>query len=216
MHITHYGHACVLVDVPGATGSARVLIDPGTYSRDFEDLRDLDLVLITHAHPDHLDADRLRVLLADNPGARVVHGPGAATALAEHAGRTHLAHPGETLTLAGVEIAVTGGEHARIHPDLPGSDNNGYLLAGSLFHPGDALDPPPAPVDTLLVPAGGPWMKLGEGVDYLRSVAPRVAIPIHQAGLAPAHQRMHHHLLGSLAPAGTDVVVLEHAVPHAP
>jgi hypothetical protein len=56
-------------------------------------------------------------------------------------------------------------------------------------------------------------MKLGEGVDYLRAVAPRIAVPIHQAGLAEVHQRMHHHLLGKLAPAGTEVVVLKHAVP---
>jgi hypothetical protein len=56
-------------------------------------------------------------------------------------------------------------------------------------------------------------MTIGAGVDYLRAVAPRVAVPIHQAGLAPVHQELHHRLLTNLAPAGTEVVVLDHAVP---
>jgi hypothetical protein len=58
--------------------------------------------------------------------------------------------------------------------------------------------------------AGGPWMKAGESVDYLRSVAPEIAIPIHQAGLAGIHQQLHYQLFRSLAPPATTVHVLEH------
>jgi L-ascorbate metabolism protein UlaG (beta-lactamase superfamily) len=206
MRLTHYGHACVLLELP-----QRVLIDPGAYCMGFEGLTDLDLILVTHAHPDHLDADLLRGLLANSPQARVVHSPGAATALFEW--DTTVATPGDKLTIAGVDITVTGdGAHQCVHPDLPGSDNNGYLVNGAVLHPGDALQPAGGPVDVLLVPAGGPWMKIQEGIDYLRAVAPRIAVPIHQAGLAPVHRHLHHQLLTNLAPAGTDVVVLDHAV----
>jgi len=59
MKLTHLGHACLLVE----TGGARLLIDPGTMST-FEDVRDLDAVLVTHQHPDHVDASRLMALLA--------------------------------------------------------------------------------------------------------------------------------------------------------
>jgi L-ascorbate metabolism protein UlaG (beta-lactamase superfamily) len=212
MRLTHFGHACVLVEIARPDTTTRILIDPGTYATDFEELRDLDLILVTHAHPDHLDADRLRALAGRNPDARIVHSPGADAVL--NGLSTTVAVPGDKLTINGVRIAVTGnGEHALVHAGLPGSDNNGYLIDGLVLHPGDAFDPPGAEVDVLLVPAGGPWLKIGESIDYVRALAPRVAVPIHQAGLAPAHQQMHHRLLRDLAPAGTEVIVADHATP---
>jgi L-ascorbate metabolism protein UlaG (beta-lactamase superfamily) len=51
MNITHFGHACVLVEMDGI----RTLIDPGAYATGFEDVVDLDLVLATHEHRDHVD-----------------------------------------------------------------------------------------------------------------------------------------------------------------
>ena len=77
MQIIHYGHACVLVE----TESARLLIDPGTFSSGFEELTGLDAVLVTHQHPDHLDTDRLPALLAANSGAELVVDTGSADEL---------------------------------------------------------------------------------------------------------------------------------------
>jgi L-ascorbate metabolism protein UlaG (beta-lactamase superfamily) len=74
MQITHFGHSCVLLD----TGSARLLIDPGTWSEGFESLTGLDAVLVTHQHVDHLDPQRLPALLRGNPGARLIVDPGSA------------------------------------------------------------------------------------------------------------------------------------------
>ncbi len=76
MKLTHLGHACLLVE----TDDARLLIDPGTMST-FEDVRDLDAVLVTHQHADHVDAPRLAALLAANPGARLVVDPDSVTAV---------------------------------------------------------------------------------------------------------------------------------------
>ena len=68
MQVTHFGHSCVLLDM----GAARLLIDPGNFSRDFEGVTGLDAVLVTHQHPDHLDPERLPALLRANPDARLV------------------------------------------------------------------------------------------------------------------------------------------------
>ncbi|WP_405970576.1 MBL fold metallo-hydrolase [Streptomyces sp. NBC_00988] len=213
MNLTHFGHACVLAAFETSEGSTRLLLDPGTYASGFEDARDLDAILFTHEHPDHLDVDRLHGLVKANPGVRLIAAPGASARL----GETGIAHeavsPGATFSVKGVSVAVLGGEHAVIHPQLPRVSNNAYLIDGRLLHPGDALVIPPGPVEVLLVPAGGPWMKISEGIDYLREVAPGTAVPIHQAGLADAHQQLHHQLLRTLAPEATDIQVLELGVP---
>ncbi|MEV4648078.1 MBL fold metallo-hydrolase [Saccharopolyspora sp. NPDC049357] len=203
MHITHFGHACVLLE----TGSARLLLDPGAFSADFEDLRDLDAVLITHQHPDHLDFERLPALLAANPDARLVVDPGSAPAVAEKGLTATTARPGDALELGGSSINIVGGQHAVIHPDIPNIDNIGYLVDhGAFYHPGDAFHVPEQRVDVLGLPTGAPWLKLSEAVDFLRAVAPRAAVPIHEAVLAmPA---MHYRRFEELSPSETTVDVL--------
>ena len=67
MHITHLGHACVLIEM----ADTRLIIDPGTFAGDLAGVRDLDAVLVTHQHPDHLDPDRFPGLVAHNRHARV-------------------------------------------------------------------------------------------------------------------------------------------------
>ncbi|WP_432181626.1 MBL fold metallo-hydrolase [Streptomyces sp. NBC_00063] len=210
MKITHYGHACVLVEIEREGHTARLLFDPGTYSTGFENLRDIDAVLLTHEHPDHVDIERLAPLLEANPAARVIADPGSSKQLGEAGLRHETVGNGDTVTIAGVPIQVLAGDHAIIHPQLPCVHNNGYFVDERLFHPGDAFIVPQQPVDVLLLPTGGPWMKASEAIDYLRAAAPRIAIPIHQAGLATVHQQLHQQLFRNLAPEESTVHVLDH------
>jgi L-ascorbate metabolism protein UlaG (beta-lactamase superfamily) len=201
VRITHYGHSCLLLD----TGAARLLLDPGTFSSGFEQVTGLDAVLVTHQHADHLDPDRLDGVLAANPDVRLFVDAGTAGQLGE---RPHeVLAPGATVQVGGSRVEVLGGQHAVIHPDIPVVPNNAYLIDGTHLHPGDSFTPPPAPVDVLFLPSGAPWLKLAEAVDYLRAVAPRSAVPIHEAVLAqPA---MHHKMFDDLGPAGTTLRVLD-------
>lgn len=179
MRLTHVGHACVLVEA----GGARVLIDPGTFADGWDDLPDLDAVLITHTHPDHCDRDRLPALLAASPGALLAAEPDVA---AELSGAGYAAQPlpaGEALTVAGVRISAVGGRHAVIHDDIPRVGNVGMLVQApdepTLLHPGDSYETVPSGVDVLAVPLNAPWSAFKETVDFVRRVGPRVAFPIH-------------------------------------
>lgn len=209
MEVTHFGHSCVLLD----TGAARLLIDPGNFSTGFEEVTGLDAVLVTHQHPDHLDLERLPALLRANPDARLIVDSGTAGQLNDlDVDREHeTVEPGTALRVAGAQIEVLGGQHAVIHPDIPRIVNNGYLLDGTHFHPGDALDTVPANLEVLFLPTAAPWQKLSEAVTYLRAVAPRTAVPIHQGILAvPGMYYGHFERLG---PEATTVRVLDPATP---
>lgn len=207
MRIQKFGHSCLLVEDSGA----RALIDPGSFSNGFEGLRDLDALLITHVHPDHLDLDRVGGLLEANPGAVVVSDVDSVEALAGKGITSRGVDDGETVQVGGLTIEVIGSLHAVIHPDIPRARNVGFLIGGRLFHPGDAFTVPDRETELLAIPATAPWLKLAEAIDYLRAVAPRVAIPIHErVWTFPA---MAYDRLRDLGPAGTQVLVIDDGEP---
>lgn len=177
MKVTHFGHACLLVE----TESAKLLFDPGTLSHGFESLTGLTAVLITHEHDDHVDVDRLTPLLAANPGVRLV----ADRDTAAHLDGAESVEPGDTLTFGGTTVAVVGGAHEPIFRTVPDCTNAAYLVDdGAFFHPGDSFFVPTTPVDVLALPTSGPWLKIADTITYLLAVAPRVAIPMHEAAMS--------------------------------
>jgi len=210
MRLTKYGHSCLLVE----EGQARMLLDPGTLSGGFEELEGLTAVLFTHQHPDHLDLERLRGLLDRNPGVRVVSDQGSATRLGEAGTEVEVARDRDELEIGGVGVRVAGREHAVIHPDIPVIPNVGYLVGGRLFHPGDAFTLPGQPVEVLAVPAGAPWLKVSEAIDYLRQVRPKVAVPVHEQVLSTAGKSIHYRQLEQLgAGGGTTLRVIDDGEP---
>ncbi|MEJ2858588.1 MULTISPECIES: MBL fold metallo-hydrolase [unclassified Saccharothrix] len=195
MRIVHFGHSCVLVD----TGSARLLFDPGAWSTGFEEVRDLDAVLVTHRHPDHLDPARLPDLLANNPRA-------ALYAADELDGATP-ARPGDVLDIAGAYVHVLDAPHAEIHPSVEVPTNVGYLVDhGAFYHPGDSLTVPEQKVDILAVPTAAPWLKVSEAADFIAEVRPRIAVPIHEAIVS--RTEIYYRVLSTTAPEGTEFRVL--------
>ncbi|HZD67733.1 MAG TPA: MBL fold metallo-hydrolase [Actinomycetes bacterium] len=206
MRLTKFGHSCLLVE----EGRARILVDPGMLSGGFEGLEGLTAVLFTHQHADHLDAERLRGLLDRNPGIRVVSDEGSAGPLGGAGAEAEVVHDGDELEIGGVGVRVAGRDHAVIHPDIPLVPNVGYLVGGRLFHPGDAFTLPGQPVEVLAVPAGAPWLKVSEPIEYLREVRPEVAVPVHEKVLSTIGISLHYRQLEQLgARDGTRLRVMD-------
>jgi L-ascorbate metabolism protein UlaG (beta-lactamase superfamily) len=179
MRLTKLTHACVRVE----DGERALAIDPGTYSEVDEALEGVDAVLVTHEHADHVDADRLLAAAAGRSSLRVW----APSSLAERLGalgdRLTTVGPGESFEAGGFAVRTFGGQHALVHPTIPVVANVGYLVAGTVFHPGDSFTVPEEPVDTLLLPLHAPWCRTAEVVDYLVAVRPRRATQVHDGFL---------------------------------
>ena len=165
--ITKLVHACLLVEANGT----RTLIDPGVFSWNDERLdlsmvQDIDTILITHEHADHVSVEFLKGVLERSNDATVETTDSLAAILSNE----------------GID-AVTGGTprfaapHERI-PIGPGPQNTGFHVEGVLSHPGDSH----SFVETmpiLAMPFIAPWGSLTVGVDRVRLTQPRYVIPIH-------------------------------------
>jgi L-ascorbate metabolism protein UlaG (beta-lactamase superfamily) len=221
VQITHLGHAAVLVE----TGDVRILIDPGNIDSQWQQLTDLDAILVTHLHADHLDPAGIPGLLAANPGARVIVEPSilqqAGTEvpgvgrLPELPGAASLA-PDDSVTIGSVTVTAAGGRHAVIHPDIPRIGNLGYLLTAegepTLFHPGDSLEAVPSGVDVLGVPVYGPWAALKETIEFARAVAAPHGFPVHDGLLRDNGRSMVIGRITGMTP--TEMVDLRGAGPY--
>ncbi|EOM74413.1 hypothetical protein Rrhod_4215 [Rhodococcus rhodnii LMG 5362] len=191
-------------------GGTKILFDPGNLSHGFEGVTDLDAIMITHQHPDHVDTTRLPALVDGNPGAARYADPQTAQQLG---GDWTPVRPGDEFDVANVHVAGTGGMHAVIHPDIPLIDNIAYLVGDAenrarFMHPGDSLFVPDEKVDVLALPAAAPWLKIWESIDYLRAVAPRVAVPIHHGILGDAGRGIFFGRYPEMAPEGTEFRVV--------
>jgi L-ascorbate metabolism protein UlaG (beta-lactamase superfamily) len=182
MRISHLGHSAVLVE----TDSTRVLIDPGNLSDGWHGVTDLNAILVTHVHPDHLDPQQVPQLLAANPSVQVYAEASIPNALAANdvdLGAMIPIGPGDDFKIGDLVVTAVGGLHAEIHRDIPLIGNVGYVLRAegepTLFHPGDSYATAPQGVDILAMPSYGPWAALKETIDFVRAVGALEGFPIH-------------------------------------
>ncbi len=203
--ILFLGHATVLIELDGV----RLLTDPLLGGRvlhlcrqtslpDASVAADLDAVLISHMHHDHLDLASLRRLGRDTR-LLVPAGAGAWLRRRGFPSVTELS-VGEVGNVGTLAVTAVEARHdGRRWPRGPDAETLGYLVRGrrAVYFAGDtALFEEVAtvlpPLDVALLPVGGWGPTLGPGHmdprDAARAAAllkPRLAIPVHWGTLLP-------------------------------
>ena len=204
MKITKFGHCCMLVE----ENSLRILVDPGNFSTAQNDLVNIDLILITHEHSDHVHIDSLKTVLKNNPATTIITNSGAGVLLDKEGIKYTLVELRQVYNFKGVNIEGIGEHHAIIYETMPIFKNTGFMIADRLFYPGDAFTDPGRPVEILALPAAGPWMKISEAIDYARQIKPKVCFPVHD-GIMSRPEIVHNTLNRVLPTFDIDFQILE-------
>jgi L-ascorbate metabolism protein UlaG (beta-lactamase superfamily) len=201
LSIDFIGHACVVIDIDGV----RIATDPVTRARvgplqrvvpvpAKARLADVDLVLISHLHWDHLDLPSLKRLA---PGTPIVVPAGAGDWLRRSGfPATRELAIGEAMEVGGIRIDGVPANHSGFRPPRgPTAPAMGFVIHGTkcVYFAGDtdmfeqmSMLPGPA-VDVALIPVWGWGPTLGRGrhldperaAEALRLIRPRAAVPIH-------------------------------------
>lgn len=180
MKIAKYIHSCLLFE----EGGEKLLFDPGTHT--FveglvtpETFRDVSTVVITHSHPDHLDREALKKILALS-GADVVAN-GEVTEILRGEGIDATTVEEEAHTAGAFRLlAIPTPHEAILAPSLP--RHTAFLVNERVLNCADSFGEPllaHAGVETLIMPVMAPFLTEVGAFDFARRMRPKQIIPIH-------------------------------------
>jgi L-ascorbate metabolism protein UlaG (beta-lactamase superfamily) len=195
--VRYIGHATLLLELDGV----RFLTDPLLRKRvailrravPLDTIDEVDAVLISHGHYDHLDLPSLRMLTAE---VVIPRGLGARLRGFD----VVEVDEGDELTFGHVVVKATHAEHDGGRPPFGDGPTFGYAILGSrrIFFAGDTdlfdgMDGLVPDLDVALVPIWGWGAKLGRGkhldperaAEAVRRLGPKIAVPIHWGTYRP-------------------------------
>jgi L-ascorbate metabolism protein UlaG (beta-lactamase superfamily) len=216
--ITYLGHSTLLIEMDGV----RVVTDPVFPHRifhlhrthpkiEFAAIRQVDAVVISHLHYDHVDVNSLRMF----PRQTRIYIPFGAGSLFKSLGFVNYKEmrAGSEDHLGPVQVRATYADHnGERHPFGMRADCLGYVFSGSpsIYFPGDTrlfpeMDSIAENLDVALMPVWGWGPHLGrmhmnphQAAEALTLLKPRLAIPIHwgtylPTGLGWTRPNFHHN-----------------------
>ena len=185
MKVTKQEHACLTIESAGK----KLVIDPGSFTTLLVGIVDVVCIVITHEHADHWTPEQLEQIQKLNPDVRILGPAGVAASASDFT--IEVVSGGDTVEVDPFTMRFFGGKHAVIHSSIPDVDNIGVLINDELYYAGDSFTiPDGVAVGTLAAPAGAPWLKIAEVMDYLSEVKPRRSFPTHELVLSTAGKQM--------------------------
>jgi L-ascorbate metabolism protein UlaG (beta-lactamase superfamily) len=176
LKITFIGHGSLMMDYAGKV----IYIDPVSMVADYAALPKADLILVTHEHPDHLDAKAIKAVSQKNTA--IVANANSAKNLPD----ATIMKNGDSKTVAGIPIeAVPAYNLAKaFHPK---GNGNGYVLAFGdkrVYVAGDTENVPEIKalkdIDVAFLPMNQPYTMTPDQVaDVAKAMRPKILYPYH-------------------------------------
>ncbi len=170
MRVTKFVHSCVLVE----TAQRVAIFDPGAFSVNAVDItriERLDDILITHAHPDHMDAALIKQLTLKFPQAKITGTSEVRVALGQ-AGITSSDQAPEEY------VKFFKAPHESVEPIFPQPEENGIHFLDVFTDPGDCHNFKDTKA-VLALPISGPWGSTIKAINLALKLKPKYVIPIH-------------------------------------
>ncbi len=181
MEITKYPQSCVLIKYK----DKQILIDPGTYVYEQtdikpEDWKNIDILLLTHEHSDHVVPEAIKVIVENN-NPIILTNKSVHDILKEKEINSEILEPGQEKVIDNIKIKGVKSEHGKLPSGNPAPDVIGFLIEDKVYHPGDTIYLEEKPyADVVFVPIGGTVVMDGkEAVRFVKEINPKLVIPIH-------------------------------------
>jgi L-ascorbate metabolism protein UlaG (beta-lactamase superfamily) len=181
MKIKKLGHCCFVIETKGK----KIMIDPGSYTINEQvKEKDVDLILITHEHPDHFHIESLKKILENNPKAVIFTNDGVGKLLMEAEIKYEVLQDKIPKDFSGVEVEAHDCKHEEIFQDFGQVLNTGYFIDKRLFYPGDSFYNLGKRVEILALPVAGSWTKIKDAITYALQIKPKICFPAHDGMLS--------------------------------
>jgi len=175
MKITKLGHCCLLIEDNGTT----ILTDPGLYTTAQNEIQNIDFIVVTHEHGDHLHLDSVKAIMTNNPNVKIISNSAVAAILKQKQIDCEIVEDGQQIQAGNILVKGHGTKHAEIFEEFGQVLNTGYFFNNRLFYPGDALYKPNQEVEILAFPTAGSWANVKESVLYVLDIKPKKCFPVH-------------------------------------
>lgn len=182
MKITKYPQSAILIE---GYKNKRILIDPGSYcyneSFTANDWGRIDILLITHIHPDHCLPEAIGIIKQNNPGLIILSNSEVKESLLSENINCEILGPDEVRQIDNLEIKGIKQTHGELPSGNPKPDVIGFLIDDKIYHPGDTIYLKEKPkAEIVFAPiCGKVVMDPKQAAQFSKEINPKLTIPIH-------------------------------------
>jgi len=183
MKIAKYLHSCLVIE----KDNFKLLIDPGTFSFaegfiNADEFEDVNAIIITHIHPDHLDKEKLAeiVKLTEAPIYTVKQ-------VSDAIAKDGLASEPIPTKIGPFDIVTFPVKHEAIL-DNPLPEMAALLIDGKVLHPVDSFEESMYQykgIELLLLPVMAPFTTELMVAKFADAIQPKQILPVHDGFAKP-------------------------------